>query len=60
MSSHVPSVSGFLSASPLGKGERIEVRGFLILVINIANPHPALSALHPGRDPGETTVARII
>jgi hypothetical protein len=60
MSSHVPNVSGFLSASLLGKGERIEVRGFLILIINVANPHPTLSALHPGRDPREATVAQII
>jgi len=40
MSSHVLSVTGLLSASPL-KGERIEVRGSLILIIKSANPHPA-------------------
>jgi len=51
MSSHVLSVTGFLPASPLAKGERIEVRGPLILIIKLANPHPTLSALHPGRDP---------
>jgi hypothetical protein len=53
MSSHVLSVTGFLPASPLAKGERIEVRGSLILIIKLANPHPTLSALHPGRDPRE-------
>jgi hypothetical protein len=42
MSSHVLSVTGLLSASPL-KGERIEVRGSLILIIKLANPYPTLS-----------------
>jgi len=46
-------VSSWLFASPLSEGERIEVRGSLILIIKVANPHPTLSALHPGRDPRE-------
>jgi hypothetical protein len=41
MNSHVHSVTRLLSASPL-KGERIEVRGSLILIIKLANPHPTL------------------
>jgi len=60
MSSHVLSVTGFLPASPLAKGERIEVRGSLILIIKVANPHPTLSALRPVAIPGEANVARII
>ncbi len=43
MNLHVLSVTGLLSASPLAKGERIEVRGSLILIIKVANPHPTLS-----------------
>jgi hypothetical protein len=43
MSSQVLSVADFLPASPLAKGERIEVRGSLILIINVANPYPTLS-----------------
>jgi len=61
MSSHALSVTGFLPASPPGSRpggalERIEVRGSLILIIKAANPHPTLSALHPGRDPREATL----
>jgi hypothetical protein len=55
MSSHVLSVTGLLSASPLAKGERIEVRGSLIFIIEVANPHPTLSL-----EKGEANVARII
>ena len=55
MSSHVLSVTGFLPASPLAKGERIEVRGALILIIKVANPHPTLSL-----EKGEANVVRII
>jgi len=58
MSSHVLSVTGVLPASPLAKGQRIEVRGSLILIIKVANPHPTLSALHPGGDPREATLLR--
>ena len=39
------------SASPLAEGERIEVRGSTTKVRS-GNPHPTLSALHPGRDSG--------
>jgi hypothetical protein len=53
MSSHVLSVTGFLPASPLAKGERIEVRGSLILIIKVTNPHPTLSL---GK--GEATLLR--
>jgi hypothetical protein len=69
MSSHVLSVTGLLSASPL-KGERIEVRGSLILIIKLANPHPTLSQTHSfaltgagasvspsGREKGEANIA---
>jgi hypothetical protein len=37
MSSQVLSVADFLPASPLAKGERIEVRGSLILIINVVS-----------------------
>jgi hypothetical protein len=53
MSSRVLSVTGFLPASALAKGERIEVRGYLILIIKVANPHPPLSL---GK--GEATLLR--
>lgn len=43
MSSQVLSVTDFRPAPSLTKGERIEVRGSLILIINVANPHPTLS-----------------
>jgi hypothetical protein len=59
MSSHVLSVSGFLSASPLAKGERIEVRGSTVVLTSL-NPHPTLSALRPVAIPGEANVVRII
>ena len=49
------SLTGFLPASPLTKGERIEVRGSLILLINVANPHPTLSL---GK--GEAMTVRVI
>ena len=52
MSSHVLSVTGFLFASPLAKGEGIEVRGSLILIIKLANP------LSLGK--GEANIVRII
>lgn len=48
------------SASPLAQGERTEVRGSFLLTIKSPNPHPTLSALHPGRDPREANVALII
>jgi hypothetical protein len=59
MSSHVLSVTGVLSASPPGSRpggalERIEVRGSLILIIKLANPHPTLSL---GK--GEANIVRI-
>jgi hypothetical protein len=72
MSSHVLSITGFLPASPLAKGERIEVRGSLILIIKLANPHPTLSQAHSlltgasasvspsGREKGEAEIPRII
>jgi hypothetical protein len=47
------------SASPLAEGERIEVRGSTTK-IRSENPHPTLSAFHPGRDPREANVALII
>jgi hypothetical protein len=50
------SVTGFLSASPLAKGERIEVRGST-LVLTSPNPHPTLSALRPVAIPGEATIS---
>jgi len=53
MSSHVLNVTGLFSASPLAKGERMEVRGSLILIIKAANPHPTLSL---GK--GEATLLR--
>jgi len=59
MNSHVLAVSSWLFASPLGEGERIEVRGSTTK-IRSENPHPTLSALHPGRDPREANVALII
>jgi hypothetical protein len=43
MISHVLSVMGVLSASPLAEGERIEVRGSFMLTIKSPNPHPTLS-----------------
>jgi len=42
MNSHVLAVSSWLSASPLGEGERIEVRGSP-LGLTSQNPHPTLS-----------------
>jgi len=42
MNSHVLAVSSWLFASPLGEGERIEVRGST-LVLTSLNPHPTLS-----------------
>ena len=42
MSSRAPSVTAFVS-SLLAKGERIEVRSSLVLIIKLANPHPTLS-----------------
>jgi hypothetical protein len=50
MSSHVLVLSSWLFASPLNEGERIEVRGSTLILTSL-NPHPTLSALHPGRDP---------
>ena len=43
MSAHVVAVSGWFFASPLGGGERIEVRGLFMLTIKSPNPHPTLS-----------------
>jgi hypothetical protein len=57
MSSHVLVVSSWLFASPLSKGERIEVRGSLILIIKLANPHPTLSTLRPVAIPGEANIS---
>jgi len=59
MSSHVLSITGFLPASPLGKGERFEVRGSTVVLTSL-NPHLTLSALRPVAIPGEADVARII
>jgi hypothetical protein len=42
MNSHVLSVTSPLSASPLAKGERIEVRGSTLVRTSL-NPHPTLS-----------------
>jgi hypothetical protein len=42
MNSHVVRVTIWRFASPLAKGERIEVRGST-LVLTSLNPHPALS-----------------
>jgi hypothetical protein len=42
MSSHMVAVTTWLFASPLGEGERIEVRGST-LVLTSLNPHPTLS-----------------
>jgi hypothetical protein len=57
MSSHVLFITGFLPASPLAKEERIEVRGSLIFIIKLANPHPTLSALRPVAIPGEANIS---
>jgi hypothetical protein len=54
MSSHVLSVTGILPASPLAKGERIEVRGSTLALTSL-NPHPTLFL-----EKGEANVARII
>jgi hypothetical protein len=54
MSSHVLSVTGPLSASPLSQGERIEVRGSTVVLTSL-NPHPTLSL-----EKGEANVVRII
>ncbi len=70
MSSHVLTVASFLSASPLAKGEGIEVRGST-LVITPLNPHPTLFQTHSfaltgagasvspsGREKGEANLLR--
>jgi hypothetical protein len=54
MSSHVLFITGFLPASPLAK----EVRGSLIFIIKLANPHPTLSALRPVAIPVEADLLR--
>jgi hypothetical protein len=54
MNSHVLAVSSWRSASPLGEGERIEVRG-ATTKIRSENPHPTLSL-----EKGEANVALII
>jgi hypothetical protein len=72
MSLHMVTIPRLLSASPLGEGERTEVRGFLRAMKSL-NPHPTLSQTHSfaltgagasvspsGREKGEVTVARII
>jgi hypothetical protein len=73
MSSHVLFITGFLPASPPGSRpggalERIacravapsrrEVRGSLIFIIKLANPHPTLSALRPVAIPVEADLLR--
>jgi hypothetical protein len=88
MSSHVLSITGFLPASPPGSRpggaldriacrtvapRRREVRGSLIFIIKLANPHPTLSQAHSlaltgagasvspsGREKGEANLAGII
>ncbi len=45
MKTHALGVSSRLPASPLGEGERIEVRGST-LVLASQNPHPTFSQTH--------------
>jgi hypothetical protein len=59
MNSHVLAVSSWPFSSPLGEEERTKVRGSTLVPASL-NPHPTLSALHPGRDPREANVALII
>ena len=42
MNSHVLAVSSLLFASPVGEGERTEVRGFTPVLASL-NAHPTLS-----------------
>jgi hypothetical protein len=70
MNSHVPAVSSWLFASPLGEGERTEVRGSFMLAIKSPNPDPTLSQTHSfaltdagasvspsGREKGEANIS---
>jgi len=54
MNSHVLAVSSRLFASPLGEGEKTEVRGSTLVLASL-NPHPTLSL-----EKGEANVALII
>jgi len=70
MNSHMVRVTIWRAASPLGEGERIEVRGSFMLTIKSPNPHPTLSQTHSfaltgagasvspsGREKGEANIA---
>jgi hypothetical protein len=58
MKSHLLGGTGWVSASPLAEGERIEVRGSFEFTTNVPNPHPTLSALRPVAIPGEANLSR--